>query len=132
MDRGPPAREPVAQVEGVGDRLACGVVVDPPRDRQLDQAQLLDLRRAVAADLHQPVLATPDPTTTPQLRVGSVEVGPVCGQRQIPRLGRPPFDQRTLDRRQRGGGIEVVDGEVHATSLLEHVFEHKSDGNLFG
>ena len=127
----------MAQVESVGHGLAGGVVVDPTRDRQLAQAQVLDLLGAVATDLDQPVLAAPDPPAVPtKLGVGGVQVGPARGQRQVPRLRRPPLDQRTLDRGQRGGGVqgvEVGERRLHAPSLLEHVFERKGfreDGDM--
>lgn len=67
----PPRREPVAQVERVGHGPAGGVGVDPARDGELRQAQLLHLRGALPADLDQPVLPAPSPAHAPNpLRPG--------------------------------------------------------------
>ena len=98
----------MAQVQGVGHQLARRQRVDLAGDRQFGQAELLYLRSPLAADLHQPVLARPDPAASrSQLGVGGVEVGPVGRQRQVASLRDPTLDQRVLDRGQRGGGIEI-------------------------
>ena len=134
LHRGPPGREAVAQVEGVGNQLPRRQRVDPAGDGELGQAQVLHLRGPLPADLDQPVLTAPDPSAdTSQLGVGGVEVGPVDRQRQITCLCRTTLDQRALDLGQRGAGVqgvEVGEGRWHAPSLLEHLFELKGVDEL--
>ena len=126
----PPARQAVAQVEGVGDDRAGGVVVDAAGDGELGEAEVLDHRGAVAADLDQPVLARPGPAREAStLGIGCVEVGPPRGEREVACLRHAPGDDLVLDRGQGGGGIEVVEARVGGRRTLddgiEHVFDHR-------
>ena len=125
----------MTQVERVGHGRAGGVVVDAAGDRQLGEAELLDPRRALAADLDQPVLTGPDTSTTAaELGVGGVEVGPVGTQSQVTSLRGTACDQHVLDGRQRRGcvhGVEVG-GCEHVPIVLEQVFERKPEFTIPG
>ena len=115
----------MAQVEGVRDQRPGGQRVHPAGHPELGEAQVLDQRGALPADLDQPVPARgePPPTLRAQPRVGGVQVGPVRRQPQVVDLGSPAGEQHLVDQGQGPGRIELVEGYRHTHILLEQVFD---------
>ena len=122
-DPPPHQGQPVLQIQHVGHRMLGRDPSGLPRDRQLAEAELLDLRCALTADVDQPVaegLPSLAARATPRdrRRAGSPSVrrptGPgrrppaARGRHRSPRPGWPPRRGRPGGRVPYGHGIEQV------------------------
>ncbi len=130
LDQVPQPRQPVGELEGVGDQLAGGVVADPERGGQVGGCELRDPRGTGAGERDQGLAVQVDLAPVRRGLLRGAGVQPCPHQRELELLDRGlllglPGGADTVDHLGGGEGRCGVHGETlgATTDSFDGVFE---------